>query len=324
MGSREMTYAEAIREGLREEMRKNEEIILLGEDIKINVWTVTRDLYKEFGDRVINTPLSESGFCGAAVGAALTGMRPVVEVMYPDFTMYAADSIANQAAKYRYMCGGGPFKVPVVYRIAGGGSSNGAGCHHGQSLEATFLHFPGLKVVFPATPYDAKGLIKTAIRDDNPVLFYEHKLLYGIKGPVPDEEYTLPIGKAEVKREGSDVTIVSYAWTLHKALRAAEQLAKEGIEAEVIDLRSLRPLDKECIFHSLKKTSKLVTAEEGSKMGGVGAEIAAVVAEEGLHLLDAPVKRLAMAEMIIPSSRYGDQMFIPQEADIVAAVKELF
>jgi pyruvate/2-oxoglutarate/acetoin dehydrogenase E1 component len=179
-------------------------------------------------------------------------------------------------------------------------------------------------VVFPSTPYDAKGLIKTAIRDDNPVLFYEHKLLYGIKGPVPDEEYTLPIGKAEVKREGSDATIVSYAWTLHKALRAAEQLAKEGIEAEVIDLRSLRPLDKECIFNSLKKTSKLVTAEEGSKMGGVGAEIAAVVAEEGLHLLDAPVKRLAMAEMIIPSSRYGDQMFIPQEADIVAAVKELF
>ncbi len=158
MGSREMTYAEAIREGLREEMRKNEEIILLGEDIKINVWTVTRDLYKEFGDRVINTPLSESGFCGAAVGAALTGMRPVVEVMYPDFTMYAADSIANQAAKYRYMCGGGPFKVPVVFRIAGGGSSNGAGCHHGQSLEATFLHFPGFESGLPLDPLRRQGV----------------------------------------------------------------------------------------------------------------------------------------------------------------------
>ena len=218
----------------------------------------------------------------------MTGMRPVVEVMYPDFTLYAADSIANQAAKYRYMCGGGSFKVPVVFRIAGSGSSNGSGCHHGQSLEATFIHFPGLKVVFPSTPYDAKGLIKTAIREDNPVLFYEHKLLYGVKGEVPVEEYTLPIGKAEVKREGSDVTIVSYGWTLHKALRAAEQLASDGIDAEVIDLRSLRPMDKECILHSLKKTSKLVTAEEGTKMGGVGAEIAAIVAEEGLHLLDGP------------------------------------
>lgn len=324
MASREMTYAEAIREGLREEMQRDERVFLLGEDIKINVWTVTRDLYKEFGERVINTPLSESGFSGAAVGAALTGMRPVVEIMYADFTMYAADSIANQAAKYRYMCGGGEFKVPVVFRVAGSGSANGAGCHHGQSLEATFIHFPGLKVVFPSTPYDAKGLIKTAIREENPVLFYEHKLLYGVKGEVPEEEYLLPLGKAEVKREGKDVTIVTYAWTLHKALRASEQLAREGIEAEVIDLRSLRPMDKECILNSLKKTSKLVTAEEGTKMGGVGAEIAAVAAEEGLQYLDAPVKRIAGAEMVIPSSRYADQMVIPQEADIVKGVKELF
>ncbi len=322
--AREATYAEAIREGLREEMRRDGQVILMGEDIKINVWTVTRDLYKEFEGRVINTPLSESGFCGAAVGAALTGVRPVVEIMYPDFTMYAADSIANQAAKYRYMCGGGPFKVPVVFRVAGSGAANGGGCHHGQSLEATFIHFPGLKVVYPSTPYDAKGLIKTAVREDNPVLFYEHKLLYGVKGEIPEEEYTLPIGKAEVKREGSDVTIVSYGWTLHKCLRAAEQLSGDGIEAEVIDLRSLRPLDKECIFRSLKKTAKLVTAEEGTKMGGVGAEVAAVVAEEGLHYLDGPVKRVAAAEVIIPSSRYGDQLVIPQPPDIVRAVKELF
>jgi len=324
MASKEMTYAEAIREGLREEMKRDEKIILLGEDIKINVWTVTRGLYEEFGDRVINTPLSESGFSGAAVGAALTGMRPVVEIMYPDFTLYAADSIANQAAKYRYMCGGGDFHVPVVFRIGGSGSSGGSGCHHGQSLEATFIHFPGLKVVFSSSPYDAKGLIKSAIRDNNPVLFYEHKLLYGVKGMVPEEEYVVPIGKAEVKREGKDVTIVSYAWTLHKALKAAEELAKEGIEAEVIDLRSLRPMDKECILNSVKKTSKLVTAEEGTKMGGVGAEIAAMVAEEGLQHLDAPVKRIAGAESVIPSSAYADQMVIPQIPDIIREVKELF
>jgi len=324
MASKEMTYAEAIREGLREEMKRDEKIILLGEDIKINVWTVTRGLYEEFGDRVINTPLSESGFSGAAVGAALTGMRPVVEIMYPDFTLYAADSIANQAAKYRYMCGGGDFRVPVVFRIGGSGSSGGSGCHHGQSLEATFIHFPGLKVVFSSSPYDAKGLIKSAIRDDNPVLFYEHKLLYGVKGMVPEGDYLVPIGKAEVKREGKDVTIVSYAWTLHKVLKAAEELAKEGIEAEVIDLRSLRPMDKECILNSVKKTSKLVTAEEGTKMGGVGAEIAAIVAEEGLQYLDAPVKRIAGAESVIPSSAYADQMVIPQIPDIIKEVKELF
>jgi len=324
MASKEMTYAEAIREGLREEMKRDEKIILLGEDIKINVWTVTRGLYEEFGDRVINAPLSESGFSGAAVGAALTGMRPVVEIMYPDFTLYAADSIANQAAKYRYMCGGGNFHVPVVFRIGGSGSSGGSGCHHGQSLEATFIHFPGLKVVFSSSPYDAKGLIKSAIRDNNPVLFYEHKLLYGVKGMIPEEEYLVPIGKAEVKREGKDVTIVSYAWTLHKALKAAEELAKEGIEAEVIDLRSLRPMDKDCILNSVKKTSKLVTAEEGTKMGGVGAEIAAMVAEEGLQYLDAPVKRIAGAESIIPSSAYADQMVIPQIPDMVREVKELF
>jgi len=324
MASKEMTYAEAIREGLREEMKRDEKIILLGEDIKINVWTVTRGLYEEFGDRVINTPLSESGFSGAAVGAALTGMRPVVEIMYPDFTLYAADSIANQAAKYRDMGGGGDFHVPVVFRIGGSGSSGGSGCHHGQSLEATFIHFPGLKVVFSSSPYDAKGLIKSAIRDNNPVLFYEHKLLYGVKGMVPEEEYVVPIGKAEVKREGKDVTIVSYAWTLHKALKAAEELAKEGIDAEVIDLRSLRPMDKECILNSVKKTSKLVTAEEGTKMGGVGAEIAAMVAEEGLQHLDAPVKRIAGAESVIPSSAYADQMVIPQIPDIIREVKELF
>jgi pyruvate/2-oxoglutarate/acetoin dehydrogenase E1 component len=324
MAGREITVAEALREALREEMQRDDKIILMGEDIKINVWTVTRDLYKEFGDRIIQCPLSESGFSGAGVGAALTGMRPVVEIMYHDFTLYAADSIANQAAKYRYMCGGGEFRVPIVFRVAGGGSSGGSGCHHGQSMEATFIHFPGLKVVFPSTPYDAKGLLKTAIREDNPVVFFEHKLCYGLKGEVSEGDYTIPFGQAKVVREGKDVTVVSYGYTLHKALKAAETLAEEGIEAEVIDLRSLRPLDTACILKSLEKTSKLVTAEEGTKMGGVGAEIAAVVAEEGLQYLDAPVKRVAAAEWIIASSAYGDQMGIPQAAEIVKTVKEMF
>lgn len=324
MSSREMTCAEALREALREEMARDNRIIILGEDVKINVWTVTRDLYKEFGDRVINCPLSESGFSGAGVGAALTGMRPVVEIMYHDFTLYAADSIANQAAKYRYMCGGGDFKVPIVFRVAGGGSSGGSGCHHGQSMEATFIHFPGLKVIFPSNPYDAKGLLKASIREDNPVVFFEHKLCYPIKGAVPAEDYSLPIGKAAVKREGKDVTIVSYGYTLHKALKAAEELAQEGMEAEVIDLRTLRPMDMECILKSVQKTSRLVTAEEGTKMGGVGAEIAATVAEEGMQYLDAPIKRVAASEWVIASSSYADQMGIPQPAEIVRAVKELF
>ncbi|MGA2954583.1 MAG: alpha-ketoacid dehydrogenase subunit beta [Thermodesulfobacteriota bacterium] len=321
MASKEMTYAEAIREGLREEMKRDEKIILLGEDIKINVWTVTRGLYEEFGDRVINTPLSESGFSGAAVGAALTGMRPVVEIMYPDFTLYAADSIANQAAKYRYMCGGGDFHVPVVFRIGGSGSSGGSGCHHGQSLEATFIHFPGLKVVFSSSPYDAKGLIKSAIRDNNPVLFYEHKLLYGVKGMVPEEEYVVPIGKAEVKREGKDVTIVSYAWTLHKALKAAEELAKEGIDAEVIDLRSLQPWDEIAVMESLSRTHRMVVCHEAVEAFGAGAEIVARLADIGFDELDGPLVRVGAPFMPPPFAKTLEDWFRPNSARVIAAVK---
>jgi len=313
----------AIRDTLLEEMRRDERVFLIGEDIKINVWAVTRHIVDEFPDRVIHAPLSESGFCGVGVGAALAGLRPVVEVMYLDFVLLAADSLGNQAAKYRYMCGGGKFKVPAVFRIAGGGSTRGAGCHHGQALEATLMHYPGLKIVYPSTPADAKGLLTSAIREDNPIIFHEHKLLYRMEGMVPDGDYTIPIGKADIKRHGSDVTIVSYAWPLHKALSAAAKLAQGGIEAEVIDLRSLRPLDMECILKSVEKTHRLITVEEGTKMGGVGAEIAANVAEYGLQYLEAPVKRLAAAEWIIPSSTYGDQLGLPQEEDIVAAAKEL-
>jgi pyruvate dehydrogenase E1 component beta subunit len=324
MAKKEMTVSEALREALREEMARDNSVFVIGEDVKINVWAVTRDLYKEFPERIINAPLSESGFSGVGVGAALTGMRPVVEIMFNDFFLYAADSILNQAAKYRYMCGGGEFKVPAVFRIAGGGSTGGNGCHHGQSLEAPAIHFPGLKVVFAGTPYDAKGLLKSAIRENNPVVFFEHKLLYGVKGEVPDDDYTIPLGKADIKREGKDVTIVSYGYTLQKVLKAAEDLAKDGIQAEVVDLRTLRPMDTETILKSVQKTSKLVTAEEGTKIGGVGAEIAAMVAEEGLQYLDAPVKRVAAAEWIICSSAYGDQMGIPQVADVVQAVKSMF
>jgi pyruvate dehydrogenase E1 component beta subunit len=323
MAEATLTYLRAIRDTLVEEMRRDSRIFLLGEDIKLNVWAVTRHIVDEFPGRVIHAPLSESGFTGVGVGAALAGLRPIVEIMYADFVLLAADSLGNQAAKYRYMCGGGAFKVPAVFRIAGGGSTRGAGCHHGQSLEATLMHYPGLKIVYPATPRDAKGLLLSAIRDDNPVVFHEHKLLYRVEGPVPDGGDTIPIGKADVKRAGSDITIVSYAWMLHKALEAAGTLASSGIEAEVVDLRSLRPLDMETILRSIEKTGRLLTVEEGTKMGGVGAEIAACVAEDGLQFLEAPVGRLAAAEWIIPSSTYGDQLGLPDAAAIVEAAKRL-
>jgi len=299
------------------------EIILLGEDIKINVWTVTRDLYKEFGDRVINTPLSESGFCGAAVGAALTGMRPVVEVMYPDFTMYAADSIANQAAKYRYMCGGGSFKVPVVFRIAGGGSANGGGCHHGQSLEATFLHFPGLKAVFPSSPYDAKGLMNEAIAEDNPVMFVEHKKLYVEKGEVPEEYYTIPFGKAEVKKVGKDVTVFATQAMVMRSLKAAHEAEKEGIDIEVVDPRTLTPLDKETLFESIKKTGRLIVADEGHKTCGTAAEISAVVAEEAIEYLKAPVLRVCSPDTPVPFSPPLEQAYIPDETNLLPAIRRI-
>ncbi len=324
MAERIITYAEAEKEAIQEEMRRDERVFCMGEDIRINVWGVTRGLTEEFGpERILQTPMSESGFVAAAVGAAMTGMRPVVEIMYGDFMLYAADSVANQAAKYRYMCGGDPFRVPLVIRVGGAGVGTGMGCHHAQSLEATFIHYPGLKIVCPTTPYEAKGLLKSAIRDDNPVLVFEHKLIYGTRGPVPEEEYLIPLGKAEVKREGNDITVVSYLMSCIKALEAAKILEKENISLEIIDPRSLLPLDEETIFRSLEKTGRLMIIEEGTKTGGVGAEIAAVVAEKAIHLIDAPITRVAGADCILPSSYYSEPLVVPQVEDIAQASRNL-
>lgn len=322
---REITYRDALNEALREEMLRDKTVFLLGEDIGKyweGAFKVTKNLAKEFGDeRVRDTPISESAIIGVAAGAAITGMRPVAEIMFGDLTALAMDQIANQAAKLRYMFGG-QTKVPMVIRTPFGAGVNIAS-HHSQSLEAWFMHTSGLKVAMPSTPYDAKGLLKTAIRDDNPVMFFEHKLLYPIKGQVPEEEYTIPFGVADVKREGKDVTIVATLYMVHKALAAAKELGEQGIEAEVIDPRTVVPLDKKAIINSVKKTGRLVIVSEDCKTAGVSAEIAALVAEEALDYLDAPIKRVAEPDTPIPFSPPLEQFVIPNEKSIIKAVKEI-
>ena len=272
---REISYRDALREALREEMQRDPTVFLLGEDIGRywgGAFKVTKGLAEEFGDeRVRDTPISESAIIGAAVGAAITGMRPVAEIMFGDLTTLAMDQIVNQAAKIRYMFGG-QAKVPLVIRTPFGGGVNIA-AHHSQCLEALFMHIPGLQVAVPSTPYDAKGLLKTAIRNDNPVIFCEHKLLYPITGPVPEEEYTLPFGEANIKREGSDVTIIATLYMVHKALNAAEKLEEEGISAEVVDPRTLVPLDKETIINSVKKTGRVVIVTEDCRTAGVSLSL---------------------------------------------------
>ena len=320
-----MTYRDALREALREEMLRDETVFVLGEDVGRywkGAFKVTKGLAEEFGDeRVRDTPISESAIIGVATGAAITGMRPVAEIMFGDLSALAMDQIANQAAKLRYMFGG-QTKVPLVIRMPFGAGVNIA-AHHSQSLEAWFLHVPGLKIAMPSTPYDAKGLLKTAIRDDNPVMFFEHKLLYSIKGPVPEEEYTVPLGVADVKREGEDVTIFATLYMVHKSLAAAEMLSKQGISAEVVDPRTLVPLDKQAIVDSVKKTGRIVIVTEDCKTGGVSAEIAAVVAEEAIDYLDAPVKRVAEPDTPIPFSPPLEKFVIPDENRIIGAVKEI-
>jgi pyruvate/2-oxoglutarate/acetoin dehydrogenase E1 component len=322
---KEITYRDALREALREEMQKDETVFLLGEDIGRywgGAFKVTNGLAEEFGDeRVRDTPISESTIVGAAVGAAITGMRPVAEIMFGDLTALAMDQIANQAAKIRYMFGG-QAKAPLVIRTPFGAGVNIAS-HHSQSLEAWFMHVPGLYVAVPSTPYDAKGLLKTAIRGDNPVFFCEHKLLYPLKGMIPEEEYTVPFGKADVKREGKDVTIFATMFMVHKALAAAEQLSKSGISAEIVDPRTLTPLDKMTILASVKKTGRMVIVSEDCKTVGVSAEIAAVVAEEALDYLDAPIKRVAEPDTPIPFSPSLENFVIPDENRIIKAVKEI-
>lgn len=320
---KEISYIRAITEALREEMARDDSVIIIGEDVGLSGggFSATKGLFEEFGSkRVIDTPIIESAIAGIAVGAAINGLRPVAEIMFFDFMTAASDSVVNSAAKWRYIFGG-QFKVPVVFRTLGGGGLS-AGPHHSQSLEAWFCHTPGLKVVYPSTPYDVKGLLKSSIRDDNPVLFIEHKFLRA-KCEVPEEEYILPLGKARIKREGSDVTIVTWGQLYYKVASAAEKLANEGIGAEIVDLGTLIPLDMETILNSVKKTGRLLVAHEAVKTGGFGAEIAASVMEQGFDLLDAPVKRVGAAFTPIPWGPVVENAVLPQEADIIAAAKEL-
>lgn len=319
---REITYTQALREALSEEMSRDPRILLLGEDIGVygGVFKVTEGLLAKFGpERVRETPISEAGFIGAAVGLAMTGKHPVTELMFMDFAWVASDQIFNQAAKMRYMTGG-RVKVPLVVRTQqGGGRGNGA--QHSQSLETVFTHIPGLKVVLPATPYDAKGLLKSALRDENPVIFIEHKLLYGTKGAVPEEEYTVPLGVADVKRAGRDVTLVSYSRTVLLALEAAQEAAQEGIETEVIDLRCTSPLDVNCILASVQKTGRLVIAHEAHRRLGLGAEIAASVQEQAFDYLDGPILRVAALDVPIPASKPLEDAVLPGKAQILAALR---
>ena len=323
--TRELSYAEAIREGLTQAMEADERVFLFGEDVGVygGAFGVSGDLVHRFGkERVIDTPISELGLAGAAVGAALTGMRPVLEIQFSDFVTLAMEQVVNQAAKIRFMFGG-KASVPMVVRLPGG-SGTGAAAQHSQSLEAWFAHVPGLKVVQPSTPHDAKGLLLAAIDDPNPVLIFEHKLLYKTKGPVPGAPYRVPIGSAIVRRPGRDVTIVAASIMALRAAAAAERLATDGIDAEVIDLRSLRPIDFPTIAESVRKTHRLLIVYEGVKTMGIGAEISAQVAEsEVFDFLDAPIVRLGGADSPIPYNPVLEKAAVPQENDIVAAAREL-
>jgi pyruvate/2-oxoglutarate/acetoin dehydrogenase E1 component len=321
---REIAYRDALREALREEMRRDPMVFLMGEDVGVfgGIYSVTKGLMDEFGEkRVRDTPISEAIIVGAGTGAAAVGARPVVEIMYIDFITFAMEEVVNQAAKMRYMFGG-KIKVPLVIRTQGGAGLCAA-AQHSQSLEAWFVRIPGLKVVMPSTPYDAKGLLKTAIRDDNVVLFIEHKMLYNTRGNVPEEEYTLPLGVADIKRKGKDVTLVTWSRMVLFALEAADMLAKKGIEAEVIDLRSLSPLDMNTVIASVKKTGHVVICEEGCKTGGVGGEICARIVEQAFDYLNAPVARVAGKDAPIPFSPVLEKKAIPDAALIAESIESL-
>jgi pyruvate dehydrogenase E1 component beta subunit len=321
---RELTFSQALREALIEEMERDPKIVLLGEDIGVygGVFKVTEGLLARFGpERVRETPISEAGFIGAAVGLAMTGWRPVPELMFMDFAYVSADSIFNQAAKMRYMSGG-RVSAPLVIRTQqGGGRGNAA--QHSQSLETFFTHIPGLKVVLPSTPYDAKGLLKSALRQDDPVAFIEHKLLYNTRGPVPEEPYTIPLGVADVKRPGTDVTLVSLSRTVLHSLEAAEDAASEGISTEVIDLRCTVPLDLETVLASVRKTGRLVVAHESHRRLGVGAEIAALVQEHAFDYLDAPVSRVGALDVPIPASKPLEDYVLPGKSQILEALRAI-
>jgi len=321
---RELTYAEAAVEAIQEEMEKDGSIFYMGEDIGRfgGVYGTTKGLWERFGDdRVKDTPLSEAAIIGYALGAAMTGMRPIAEIMFADLLCLAMDQIVNQVAKIRYMSGG-RIKVPLVIRVPLGGLRRAA-AQHSQHLESWFVHVPGLKIVAPSSPHDVKGLLKTVIREDNPVISFEHILLYKTKGEVPEEEYTLPIGKAEVKREGSDVTVVTYSLMVHRCLSAAEKLYEEGIDAEVIDLRSLSPLDMETLVNSVKKTNKVAIVHQACLRGGLGAEIGTSIVEAAFDYLDTPIKRIGGLNVPVPFSPPLEDFVVPTEERIAREIKEM-
>lgn len=321
---REITFGQAINEALAEEMRRDPTVFIIGEDVAEagTPFKVLSGLVKEFGkERVIDSPISEAGISGIAVGAAMTGMRPVVDIMFGDFITLTMDQIVNQAAKIHYMSGG-KLKVPLVLRTTLGATRRSA-AQHSQSLHAWLSHIPGLKVVVPSTPYDAKGLLKSAIRDDNPVVFFEDKMMYQLKGPVPEEEYTIPLGVGDVKRTGSDVTLVATSSMVHVALAAAELLQKSGINAEVVDVRTTVPLDKQTIIDSVKKTSRAIVIDEGYERYGVTAEIASVIADGAFYHLDAPVKRLGAMDVPVPFSPVLEDLTVPTPQAVAEMAKKL-
>ena len=318
-----ITYREALNQALREEMRRDPRVFLMGEEVGVyqGAYKVTQGLLEEFGPRrIIDTPISEAGFVGAGIGAAMVGLRPVVEMMTFNFALVAIDQIVNHAAKILYMSGG-QFRVPMVIRGPGGPAVQVA-AQHSQSMESYFYHVPGLIVVRPSTPKDAKGLLKTAIRDDNPVIFIESETIYGMKGEVPEEEYTIPMGVADVKREGTDATVIAWMGMLHRSLEAAEELEKQGISAEVVDPRTLRPMDKGTILDSVRKTHRAVVVESGAGFAGVGAEIATMLTEEAFDYLDSPVVRVTGANAPMPYARNLELAKTPDKAAIIKGVKQ--
>ncbi|HEU5199046.1 MAG TPA: alpha-ketoacid dehydrogenase subunit beta [Ktedonobacterales bacterium] len=323
---RTITYRDALREAMRDEMRRDERVFILGEDVVGygGTYAVTKDLDKEFTEkRVLDTPLAEEVIAATAIGAALGGLRPIAEIMTMNFSLLASDQIVNEAAKARYMFGGQP-KVPVVFRMPGGGGAQ-RGAQHSQSLESWFAHIPGLKVVMPATPYDAKGMLKSAVRDDDPILFIEHELLYGVKGEVPEEgeEYTVPLDRGIVRREGRDVSLITFSRMVHICLQAAEELAKEGIDAEVVDMRSIRPLDLDLALDSVKKTNRAVVVEEGWKYFGTGQGIAALIYEYGFDWMDAPIQHVSGADVPMPYAKNLERAALPVRNDVIKAVRAI-
>ena len=323
-GEREITFGQAIREAVAEEMARDDRVFLIGEDVAEagSVFKVLVGLLDEFGaERVIDSPISEAGIAGIGVGAAITGMRPIVDIMFGDFTTLVMDQMINQAAKTHYMSGG-KLTVPMVLRTTLGASRRSA-AQHSQSLHALFSHIPGLKVAIPATPYDAKGLMKSAIRDDNPVVIFEDKMLYQQKGPVPEEEYVLPLGQAEVKRSGEDITIVATSSMVYAALEAVEKLAEAGISAELVDPRTTTPLDAETLIQSARKTSRALVVDEGYQQYGVTGELAAVIADGAFYYLDAPVKRIGAMNVPVPFSPAMEDMTIPSAEYVFETAKAM-